>query len=118
MDRFFRDYLTMKTTRIPKIDWVYEGFKAYHLNCEFSTIRELCADLLTYATYYTNMVFRRSDKPVLKSLYSDIGDLRMEVAFPFLLKVHNDCTVNSGDKMKENSGKNVGLRRKGNNMLH
>lgn len=91
MDRFFRDYLTMKTTRIPKIDRVYEGFKAYHLNCEFSTIRELCADLLTYATYYTNMVFRRSDKAVLKSLYSDIGDLRMEVAFPFLLKVHNDC---------------------------
>lgn len=92
MDRFFRDYLTMKTTRIPKIDRVYQGFKAYHLNCEFSTIRELCADLLTYATYYTNMVFRRSDKAVLKSLYSDIGDLRMEVAFPFLLKVHNDCT--------------------------
>ena len=53
MDRFFRDYLTMKTTRIPKIDRVYEGFKAYHLNCEFATIRELCADLLTYATYYT-----------------------------------------------------------------
>lgn len=92
MDRFFRDYLTMKTTHIPKIDRVYEDFKAYHLNCEFSTIRELCADLLTYATYYTNMVFRKSDKPVLKSLYSDIGDLRMEVAFPFLLKVHNDCT--------------------------
>lgn len=91
MDRFFRDYLTMKTTRIPKIDRVYEGFKAYHLNCEFATIRELCADLLNYATYYTNMVFRRSDNAVLKSLYSDIGDLRMEVAFPFLLKVHNDC---------------------------
>ena len=91
MDRFFRDYLTMKTTRIPKIDRVYEGFKAYHLNCEFSTIRELCADLLTYATYYTTMVFRSSDKAILKSLYSDIGDLRMEVAFPFLLKVHNDC---------------------------
>lgn len=91
MDRFFRDYLTMKTTHIPKIDRVYEGFKAYHLNCEFGTIRELSADLLTYATYYTNMVFRRSDKPVLKSLYSDISDLRMEVAFPFLLKVHNDC---------------------------
>ena len=91
MDRFFRDYLTMKTTRIPKIDRVYEGFKTYHLNCEFCTIRELCADLLTYATYYTNMVFRKSDKAILKSLYSDIGDLRMEVAFPFLLKVHNDC---------------------------
>ena len=91
MDSFFRDYLTMKTTRIPKIDRVYEGFKSYHLNCEFSTIRELCDDLLTYATYYTNMIFRRSDKVILKSLYSDIDDLRMDVAFPFLLKVHNDC---------------------------
>lgn len=103
MDRFFRDYLTMKTTRIPKIDRVYEGFKAYHLNCEFATIRELCADLLIYATYYTNMIFRRSDNTILKSLYSDIGDLRMEVAFPFLLKVHNDCAegVITGDDLIE-----------------
>jgi uncharacterized protein with ParB-like and HNH nuclease domain/predicted transport protein len=91
MDRFFRDYLTMKTTRIPKIDRVYGEFKDYHLNCEFDTIRGLCSNLLTYAAYYTNMVFRRSDNPILKSLYSDIGDLRMEVALPFLLKVHNDC---------------------------
>ena len=47
MDRFFRDYLTMKLTRIPKQDRVYEEFKQYHLNCEFGTIRELCRDLLT-----------------------------------------------------------------------
>ena len=92
MDRFFRDYLTMKMARIPKIDRVYETFKTYHLNCEFATIRDLCSDLLTYATYYTNMVFQRSDNVVLKSLYSDISDMRMEVAFPFLLRIHNDCT--------------------------
>lgn len=91
MDKFFRDYLTMKMVRIPKIDRVYDTFKTYHLNCEFATIRELCADLLTYAKYYTNMVFARSDNSKLKALYSDVGDLRMEVAFPFLLKVHNDC---------------------------
>lgn len=91
MDRFFRDYLTMKMARIPKIDRVYETFKTYHLNCEFGSIRELCEDLLAYATYYTNMVFRRSDDSRLESLYTDIGDLRMEVAYPFLLKVHSDC---------------------------
>ena len=90
MDRFFRDYLTMKITRIPKQDCVYEEFKLYHLNCEFGTIRELCQDLLTYAKYYTNMVFKRSSNPALKSLYEDINDLRMEVSYPFLLKVHND----------------------------
>lgn len=90
MDRFFRDYLTMKITRIPKQDRVYEEFKLYHLNCEFGTIRELCQDLLTYAKYYTDMVFKRSSNLALKALYEDINDLRMEVSYPFLLKVHND----------------------------
>ena len=91
MDRFFRDYLTMKNTRIPKQDRVYEEFKLYHLNCEFGAIRELCQDLLTYAKYYTDMVFKRSSNPARKVLYEDINDLRMEVSYPFLLKVHNDC---------------------------
>ena len=91
MDKFFRDYLTMKQMRIPKIDCIYEEFKLYHLNCEFDSIRELCQDLFTYAKYYTDMVFGRSSNSVLKRLYEDINELRMEVAYPFLLKVHNDC---------------------------
>lgn len=90
MDRFFRDYLTMKLGRIPKQDHVYEEFKRYHLNCEFSTIEELCQDLLEYSKYYTDMVFCRSRNSKLKALYSDMSELRMEVAYPFLLKVHND----------------------------
>ena len=36
MDSFFRHYLTMKLARIPKQEQVYEEFKQYHLNCEFS----------------------------------------------------------------------------------
>lgn len=91
MDKFFRDYLTMKLTRIPKINCVYEEFKAYHLNCEFASVRELCEDLLTYAKYYTDMIFRRSLNPNVKALYTDIYALRMDVAYPFLLKVHSDC---------------------------
>ena len=90
MDRFFRDYLTMKNTRIPKQNRVYEEFKLYHLNCEFDTVRELCQDLLTYAKYYTDMVFKRSSNPEIKALYEDINDLKMEVSYPFMLKVHND----------------------------
>ncbi|MDE5938829.1 MAG: DUF262 domain-containing protein [Lachnospiraceae bacterium] len=103
MDRFFRDYLTMKITRIPKQDRVYEEFKRYHLNCEFGTIRELCQDVFTYAKYYTDMVFRRSTNPVLKALYEDMSDLRMEVAFPFLLRVHNDYSesVIKEDELQE-----------------
>ena len=91
MDSFFRHYLTMKLTRIPKQGRVYEEFKLYHLNCEFGTIRELCQDLLNYAKFYTDIVFKRSNNADLKRLYEDIVDLRMEVSYPFLLKVHNDC---------------------------
>ena len=103
MDRFFRDYLTMKITRIPNQDRVYEEFKLYHLNCEFGTICELCQDLLIYAKYYTDMVFKRSRNPALKALYEDINDLRMEVSYPFLLKIHNDYTegIISEDELKQ-----------------
>ena len=91
MDDFFRHYLTMKLSRIPKKEYVYEEFKLYHLNCEFGSIRELCQDLLDYAKYYTNIVFKRNSDADLKKLYDDIIDLRMEVSYPFLLKVHHDC---------------------------
>ena len=103
MDSFFRHYLTMKLTRIPKQGRVYEEFKLYHLNCEFGTIRELCQDLLNYAKFYTDIVFKRSNNADLKRLYEDIVDLRMEVSYPFLLKVHNDCAEGTitEDNLKE-----------------
>ena len=90
MDRFFRDYLTMKVGRISKQSRVYEEFKKYHTDSPFKTIRELCEDLLKFAKYYTNIIFKRSSNPIIKSLYEDINDLRMEVSFPFLLRVHED----------------------------
>lgn len=103
MDAFFRHYLTMKLSRIPKQGRVYEEFKLYHLNCEFGTIRELCQDLLEYAKYYTNIVFKRNTDTDLKKLYEDIIDLRMEVSYPFLLKIHHDCTEEliTSDELKE-----------------
>lgn len=103
MDAFFRHYLTMKLSRIPKQGRVYEEFKLYHLNCEFGTIRELCQDLLEYAKYYTNIVFKRNTDTDLKKLYEDIIDLRMEVSYPFLLKIHHDCVEGliTSDELKK-----------------
>lgn len=103
MDAFFRHYLTMKLSRIPKKEQVYEEFKLYHLNCEFGTIRELCQDLLDYAGYYTNIVFKRNSDTDLKKLYVDIVDLKMEVSYPFLLKIHHDCAEGliTLDELKE-----------------
>lgn len=90
MDRFFRDYITMKLTKIPKINKVYDEFKLYHNNCEFSTVEDFCKDLYTYAKYYTDIVFCKSGVSDFDVLYKDINALRMEVALPFLLRIHND----------------------------
>lgn len=91
MDAFFRAYLTMKLARIPKVDQVYETFKSYRRNGGFSKTEDLCNDLLTYARYYTDMVFVRSSSKELRALYADIRELRMDVVYPFLLKVHSDA---------------------------
>lgn len=90
LDNFFRDYLTMKLGRIPRKNEVYKEFCVYQ-NGGGQTIRDLCQDIYRFAKYYSNMYFVRSGDAVLKSLYSDMKAIRMEVAFPFLLRVHDDC---------------------------
>ena len=90
LDNFFRDYLTMKLGRIPRKNEVYKEFRAYH-NGSGLTIRDLCQDIYSFAKHYSDMYFVRSGDAVLKSLYGDMKAIRMEVAYPFLLKAHDDC---------------------------
>jgi uncharacterized protein with ParB-like and HNH nuclease domain/predicted transport protein len=90
MDNFFRDYLTMKTNQIPTKGRVYKKFKEYCSQRKSLTANELCKDLSAYAGYYTNMLYPKSEDKVLRSLYADISNLRMGVAYPFLMKVHKD----------------------------
>ena len=89
LDSFFRDFLTMKLGRIPKKNEVYKEFRAFQANTNMST-HELCLDIYQFAKHYSAMHFARSSDPVLKSLYEDMKAIRMEVAYPFLLKVHDD----------------------------
>ncbi|MBP9957830.1 MAG: DUF262 domain-containing protein [Synergistaceae bacterium] len=90
LDNFFRDYLTMKLGRIPRKNEVYKEFRVYHANCGM-TIRDLCQDIYSFAKHYSDMHFARSGDTVLKSLYEDMKAIRMEVTYPFLLKIHDDC---------------------------
>lgn len=89
MDMFFRDYLTVKLGKIPNINKIYEEFKRY--NREYVTnVEELCSDLIVYARYYSDIIFCKSEDEQVKDLYLDINNLKMDVSYPFLLKVHND----------------------------
>ena len=90
MDKFFFYYLTMKLGRIPLKNEVYKEFKSWHINCGM-TIRDLCQDIYSFAKHYTDMYFAKSDDAILKTLYEDMKAIRMDVAYPFLLKIHDDC---------------------------
>lgn len=94
MDRFFRDYMTMKKGAFVKFDDIYEAFKEYASNSEFSTSKELAEDILTYGDLYTNITSEDKNLPAsqqpLESLFEEIRSLRMEVAYPFLMKVYLD----------------------------
>ena len=93
MDGFFRDYITMKISRIPKEGNVYEEFKKYHQGLNTSN-QELCADIYSYAKCYTNIIFSKANDAELNEIFADIRLLRMEVAYPFLMYVYNDYNNN------------------------
>jgi len=93
MDRFFRDYITMKISRIPKEGNVYEEFKKYHQGLNTSN-QELCADIYSYAKYYTNIIFSKTKDAELNEIFADIRLLRMEVTYPFLMYIYNDYNNN------------------------
>lgn len=94
MDRFFRDYLVMKKGSYVNFAYIYDVFKEYAGNSEFSTIEQLAEDVMTYGDLYTNIT---SDKKILpesqkalEPIFEEIRSLRMEVAYPFLIKVYMD----------------------------
>jgi uncharacterized protein with ParB-like and HNH nuclease domain len=94
MDRFFRDYLTMKKGVFIKFDTIYDVFKDYAENSEFSKQEELAEDIMMYGDLYTNITSEDKKLPLsqqaLKPIFKEIRILRMEVVYPFLLKVYHD----------------------------
>ena len=94
MDRFFRDYLTMKKGVFIKFDTIYDVFKDFAENSEFSKQEELAEDIMIYGDLYTNITSEDKKLPLsqqaLKPIFKEIRILRMEVVYPFLLKVYHD----------------------------
>ena len=88
-DLFIRDYLTMKTRHIPKIDRVYESFKAY-VQESSEHLTAIVADIYRYSKHYVRIALLKEDNPGFQSLLNDINTLRVEVSFPFLLEVYED----------------------------
>ena len=89
-DSFMRHYLTVKTEEIPNVGQVYEAFKAYSRSTEVSGMESLVADIRTFAGYYCAMALDAELDPELASVFQDIRELRVDVAFPLLLELYDD----------------------------
>lgn len=88
-DAFMRHYLTAKTGEIPNVRDVYVAFKAFARSLTGDT-RDLVADIHAYASYYCAMALGAEGDAALKQAFHDLRELKVDVAYPFLLDVYHD----------------------------
>lgn len=88
-DRFMRHYLTVKTGDIPNVNEVYEEFKKYAVNSGVA-VESLVADIHVLSGYYCSMALGAEADADLKPVFHDICELKVDVAYPFLLELYSD----------------------------
>lgn len=88
-DAFMRHYLTAKTGEIPNVREVYVAFKSFARSLKGDT-RDLVADIHAYASYYCAMALGTEVDAGIKQAFHDLRELKVDVAYPFLLDVYYD----------------------------
>ena len=93
-DGFMRHYLTLKTGEIPNVRAVYEAFKAHartpHIDA--AGVDALVADIHAFASYYCAMALGKEADQRLADAFRDLRELKVDVAYPFLLELYDDHT--------------------------
>jgi len=90
---FIRDYLTMKEREIPKQNEVYKSFKKYLLKHKIGS-EELLKDLLYNAEIYSKFLFLGYEDRKINQIVKELKDLKVTVAFPYLLSLFRDNLEN------------------------
>ena len=94
-DAFMRHYLTVKTGEIPNVRAVYEAFKAHARSPQIAAagVGTLVAEIHTYAGYYCAMALDKEIDDELAPAFRDLRELKVDVAFPFLLELYADYAI-------------------------
>ncbi|MDO9225704.1 MAG: DUF262 domain-containing protein [Pseudomonadota bacterium] len=101
-DAFMRHYLTTKTGEIPNMREVYTAFKHYARAFD-AAVEALVADIHAYAAYYCAMALGDEPDPALKQAFQDLRELKVDVAYPFLLEAYHDYRqhhLNAGELLE------------------
>ncbi len=91
-DSFMRNYLTVKTGEIPRIDDVYDAFKRYARKPAVmeAGMEALVADIRTYADYFCALTLNKESDKTLAMAFQDLRELKVDAAWPFLLVLYHD----------------------------
>jgi len=90
LDRFMRDFLTLRTRAIPNQRNVYKDFKKYRAE-KGQKVQALVEDLSVNAKRYADLVDpSRVENPNVRQALQDIAALEVRVSHPFLLEVLGD----------------------------
>ena len=82
----------MKTGDIPKLREVYEAFKQHARSPDVAGagVEALVADIRAFAGHYCAMALGSEPDAELKAAFHDLRELKVDVAFPFLLELYGD----------------------------
>ncbi len=104
-DGFMRHYLTVRTGDIPRLGDVYEAYKDYARKSEAQgvDIEALVREVRDYARSFCAIALRQEQDPKLSLAFRDLRELRVDVAYPFLLELYTDYRdeVLSGEDFHE-----------------
>lgn len=98
-DGFMRHYLTVKIGEIPRVGDVYEEFKKYaRPKINANNVDSLVADVHAFAGHYCAMALGKEPDPKLAVVFSDLRELKADIAYPFLLELYHDYANHRLDK--------------------
>jgi uncharacterized protein with ParB-like and HNH nuclease domain/predicted transport protein len=91
-DSFMRHYLTVRTGEIPRERDVYEVFKDYSRtkNVQAAGIDALVKEIRAFARYFCALALGAETDPALSLAFHDLRELKVDVAYPFLLELYYD----------------------------
>lgn len=91
-DSFMRHYLTFKTGEIPRLNEVYDAFKAHARSSKVAGagVKSLVADVRDFARYFCAMALETENDRDLKLAFHDLRELKVDVAYPLLLELYDD----------------------------
>ena len=91
-DSFMRHYLTVRTGDIPREREVYEAFKDYSRTTPVrdAGIEALVKEIRAFARYFCAIALGREQDATLGMAFHDLRELKVDVAYPFLLELYHD----------------------------